>query len=410
MRYIFTAKTLDEKIINGIVKATSENEAVKMLQNKELEVISISQEKNESILNVDIGKYLNVGGVFDRVSLKDVAYISKQMSALLEAGISVVKALQLIEEDIQKPFMKRIFGQIIQDVKAGKPISQAFGKHKDVFSDFYVNLIRTGEESGKMAQTFSYLSEYVDRNYALLVKVRNAMIYPAFVIGTFFVVMILMFTMIIPQLATILKESSVELPLLTKIVLSISDFIIAYGFYFFVFLVSVVIYLYVTMHNTAGWSKFFDVVKIKFPIIKNVFKTLYVTRIADNIQTLLTSGVSLTKAIQITSDVVGNIYYKQILAQALIDIKAGVSISASFSKHRDLIPSTFTQMLKVGEETGEIGKLMGNVAKFYQREINTSIDTLVGLIEPIMIVALGLGVGVLLVSVLMPIYNLAGSF
>jgi type IV pilus assembly protein PilC len=332
------------------------------------------------------------------------------MSALLDAGVSVIKGLQIIAEDIQKPYLRRVFDQIISDVKAGKAISAAFGKHKNVFSEFYVNLIKSGEESGKMAQAFAYLSDYMDRNYALIVKVRNAMIYPGFVISTFLVVMVLVFTLVIPKLAEILKESNVELPVLTRVVLSISDFLIAYGVYFFFFLLAIALYAFLTLRHTRGWTEFFDTLKVKTPIIRSVFKTLYVTRIADNIQTLLTSGVSLTKAVQITGEVVGNIYYKQILDQALIDIKGGVSISSSFAKHKDLIPTTLTQMLKIGEETGEIGKLMGNIAKFYQREINTTIDTLVGLIEPVMIVLLGLGVGVLLVSVLMPIYNLAGSF
>ncbi len=409
MKFNFTAKNLEDKIINGVVTAGSSDEAIKMLQNKELEVISLTGEKKLNI-DIDIQKYINVGGIFDHVALKDVVNVSKQMSALLDAGVSVIKALQLIAEEMPKPILKRTFDVVVQDVKAGKSISAAFSKHKHVFSDFYVNLIKSGEESGKMAQAFSYLADYMDRNYALVVKVRNAMIYPAFVIGTFLVVMVVVFTMVIPKLAEILRESDVQLPLLTRIVLAISDFLIAYGIYFGIFTAAIGLYVFLAFRGTQGWLMFFDTVKIKTPIVKNVFKMLYVTRIADNLQTLLTSGVSLTKSIQITGDVVGNIFYKRILDQALIDVKAGVSISTSFAKHKDLIPSTLTQMLRIGEETGEIGKLMGSIAKFYQREINTSIDTLVGLIEPIMIVSLGLGVGVLLVSVLMPIYNLAGSF
>jgi type IV pilus assembly protein PilC len=410
MRFIFIAKNLEDSIVNGYVTAVTRDEAVKILQNKELSVISLNEEKSDSGLNISIDKYVNVGGLFDHVSLKDIVNISKQMSALLEAGVSVVKALQLISEDIKKPHLKKVFEIIIQDVKSGKSISTAFGRHKDIFSDFYINLVKSGEESGKMAQAFSYLSDYMDRNYALMVKVRNAMIYPGFVIATFFIVMILVFTMVIPRLAEILNDSNVELPALTQAVLAISNFLINYGVYFGVFLAMIIIYAFMTMRNTQGWNILFDTLKIKFPIIRNIFKTLYVTRIADNIQTLLTSGVSITKAIQITGDVVGNVYYKQVLDQALVDVKGGMPISTSFAKHKELIPSTLSQMLKIGEETGEIGKLMGNIAKYYQRELNTTIDTMVGLIEPLMIVLLGLGVGVLLVSVLMPIYNLAGSF
>lgn len=406
MKFTFTAKNTENKIISGFVTAPNKDEAVKSLQEKELEVITLIAEKQE----INLGTSINLGGIFDRVSLKDIVNISKQMAALLDAGVSVVKALQILVVDMQKPILKNTFEIIIQDVKSGKPISVAFAKHKNMFSDFYVNLIKSGEESGKMSQAFNYLSEYLDRNYELVVKVRNAMIYPAFVVTTFLVVMVLVFTLVIPRLAGILNDSGVELPLLTQIVLGISDFLVAYGIYFGVIILAAGIYVYFTLRGTDAWDNFFDTLKIKVPVFKNIFMTLYVTRIADNIQTLLTSGVSLTKAIQITGDVVGNIHYKKIMDQALIDVKAGITFSASFAKHKDLIPSTLTQMLKIGEETGEIGKLMGNIAKFYQRELNNTIDTLVGLIEPAMIVALGLGVGVLLVSVLMPIYNLAGSF
>lgn len=408
MKFSFVAKNLEEKIINGFVTAPTKEDAVKLLQSKELEVISLMQQT--SLNDIKIEEYLNFGGILDHVSLKDQANVSKQMSALLEAGVSVVKSLQIVLEDVKNAYFKKVLETVLQDVKSGKSISQAFAKHRNVFSDFYVNLIKSGEESGKMSQAFLFLSDYQDRNYALIVKVRNAMIYPAFVIATFFIVMILVFTLVIPRLTDILKQSDVELPLLTKIVMAISDFLVNYGIYFLIVIVTSGIYLFFTLRNTKSWEYFFDTFKINFPFIRNVFKMLYVTRIADNIQTLLTSGVSLTKAIQITGDVVGNIHYKRVLDQALIDVKAGVSISRSFAKHTELIPSALTQMLKVGEETGEIGKLMANIAKFYQREVNTTIDTLVGLIEPLMIVLLGLGVGVLLVSVLMPIYNLAGSF
>lgn len=408
MRFNFTAKTLDEKIINGIVTAISNDEAIKVLQSKELDVISIVAEKNS--MDIDLDQYFQFGGIFDHVSMKDVVDFSKQMSALLDAGISLVKALQIISGDIKNKLLKKTLDIITQDVKAGKSISLALGKHKNIFSDFYVNLVKSGEESGKMSQAFAYLSDYLDRNYSLVVKVRNAMIYPAFVVATFFIVMIVVFTAVIPRLADILKESGVPLPFLTRIVLSLSDFLVNYGIYFGVFFLTAAFYVFFTFKNTDGWKVFFDTLKIRTPLVRNVFKMLYVTRIADNIQTLLTSGVSLTKSIQITGEVVGNVHYKAILDQALLDVKAGVSISTSFARYPNLIPSTLTQMLRVGEETGEIGKLMGNIAKFYQREVTTTIDTLVGLIEPIMIVLLGLGVGVLLVSVLMPIYNLAGSF
>ncbi len=413
-KFAFTAKSIDGKVVSGFVNAATKEYATKMLMEKDMEVISILSEKEvaakENFVQKDITEFINFGGMFESVGMKDMVNFSKQMAALLDAGVSVIKALQLINEEEKNPLMKKVLNDVVQDVKSGKSISTAFGKHKNVFSDFYVNLVRSGEESGKMSQSFFYLSEYLDRNYALISKVRNAMIYPAFVITIFFIVMILIFTLVIPSLADILKESNMELPLLTQIVLSISDFLVNYGIYAFLLIGTLGVYSYVNFRNSQDFKDLLDGLKINFPIIKNVFRMLYVTRIADNIQTLITSGVSLTKSIQITGEVVGNKYYREVMEAALLDVKAGISFSKSLEKHKDLIPSSLIQMLRIGEETGEIGKLMGNIAKFFQREINAQIDVLVGLIEPIMIVALGLGVGVLLVSVLLPIYNLAGSF
>jgi type IV pilus assembly protein PilC len=236
------------------------------------------------------------------------------------------------------------------------------------------------------------------------------MIYPSFVIVTFLVVMILIFTTVIPKLSGILTESGVELPWITQIVLGISNFLVSYGIFLFVGGFGLGLYVWYAIRDTDAFRLWMDKVKLKIPVIKNIFKMLYITRIADNIETLLGSGVSLTKSIQISSDVVGNSNYKKIMDKALIDVKAGMAFSQSLSANKILIPSSMVSMVKIGEETGEMGKLMGNVSRFYQRELNGAVETMVSLIEPLMIVLLALGVGVLLVSVLLPIYNLAGAF
>jgi type IV pilus assembly protein PilC len=347
---------------------------------------------------------------FEKISLKDLTNISRQMSALLGAGVSVLKAFQLIAEDAQKGILKNTLENIIANIKAGVSISAALAKHPKTFDDFYVSMIKSGEESGKLAGTFTYLADYLDRAYALTSKVRNSMIYPSFVIVTFLVVMILIFTTVIPKLSGILTESGVELPWITQIVLGISNFLVSYGIFLFVGGFGLGLYVWYAIRDTDAFRLWMDKVKLKIPVIKNIFKMLYITRIADNIETLLGSGVSLTKSIQISSDVVGNSNYKKIMDKALIDVKAGMAFSQSLSANKILIPSSMVSMVKIGEETGEMGKLMGNVSRFYQRELNGAVETMVSLIEPLMIVLLALGVGVLLVSVLLPIYNLAGAF
>lgn len=396
-----TTGTMGE-VFEGIVSAENQDAALLQLRSHNLTVTSLVRVKQVAASSSM--------SFFDRVSLKEIVNFSRQMSALLEAGVPILKAFQLIETDIEKPFFKSIISAVIDDIKSGKSISESLSKHKRAFDDFYVSMIRSGEESGKMSSTFSYLAEYLDRSYSLTVKVRNSMIYPAFVVATFIIVMILVFTMVIPKLASILTDSNVELPLITQIVLGISNFLVAYGIYILVLIVAAGFFVYMRFRETGYFKDYFDELKLKIPFLNKLFKMLYITRIADNIETLLTSGVSLTKSISITSDVVGNNQYKKILNDALEDVRGGVTFSDSMAKNQALIPSTMVQMIRIGEETGEMGKLLGNVAKFYQREINATIDTLVGMIEPAMIVLLGLGVGLLLVSVLLPIYNLASAF
>lgn len=400
----YTALTVLGEQIEGVVEAPSHEDVLAQLKVNNLTPTALVR-----VRQVDVATS-GRSSLFDRVSLKEIVNFSRQMSALLEAGVPVLRSFQLIEADTSKPFFKSILGRIVEDIKSGKSISESISKHKEAFDDFYVSMVRSGEESGKMSNAFSYLADYLDRSYALTVKVRNAMIYPAFVVATFIIVMILVFTMVIPKLATILTESNVELPLLTQIVLGISNFLVDYGLIFLVILLGGGIFAYFKARGTSTFGEYADTFKLKIPLIRDIFKMLYITRIADNIETLLTSGVSLTKAISITSDVVGNRFYKDILLEALSDVRAGITFSDSIAKHQDLMPSTMVQMVRIGEETGEMGKLLGNIARFYQREINSTIDTLVGLIEPAMIVMLGIGVGLLLVSVLMPIYNLAGAF
>jgi type II secretory pathway component PulF len=202
-KYIFTAKDIEGKVVNGNILALSKEYATKILFEKDLQVVSILSEKEfdakNNIGQRDVSEYFNFGGIFEKVGLKNIVNFSKQMSALLDAGVSVVKALQLVNEEEKNPLMRKALETVVADVKGGKSISTAFAKHPRVFSDFYTNMIRSGEESGKMSQSFFYLSEYVDRNYTLVTKVRNAMIYPAFVIIVFFIVMILIFTMVITR-------------------------------------------------------------------------------------------------------------------------------------------------------------------------------------------------------------------
>ncbi len=345
--------------------------------------------------------------LFRRVSLKDIVILSRQIATLFEAQVSALKTFKMLASETENPLLREKLTILSDDVQGGLSISAAMAKHPEVFSDFYVNMVTAGEESGKLSQTFNYLADYLDRYYELNSRTKNALIYPAFVVGTFILVMTLMMTVVIPKLSDILKDTGQAPPIYTQVVIGISNFLVTYGPFLLIILVLAGIYFWRTQY-TKGGREYIDKLKITVPFVKELYIKLYLARIADNTDTMLTAGISAVRAMEISSVVVGNKIFEEILKQAAEDVKGGVSLSDALYKHEE-IPNIMIQMIKVGEETGELAFIMRTVARFYKREVDNALDTLVGLIEPIMIVMLGGGVAILLASILIPIYNIAST-
>lgn len=385
---------------NGSIDASSKDSAISALQRRGLIVSSIKEEGAK-------GGILHLSFFDKTVKMKDVVIMSRQISTLFEAQVSALKAFNLLASNTENPALVKVLNTICSDIESGVTISEALSRHPETFSFFYVNMVKAGEESGKLNQTFAYLADYLDRQYQLTSKTKNALIYPGFVIGVFFVVMILMMTFIIPRLETIIRDSGQVLPWSTTIVFAISDLLVNYGLFVLLGLGIFGFYMYRMSKSDSG-QKYLDRIKITVPIFKNIYTKLYLSRISDNMDTMLSSGITIIRAIELTSVVVGNRVYEDLLKDVLEKVKGGSSLSEAFSSHPE-IPSIMSGMVRVGEETGSLGSILKTLGKFYSREVNEAVDTLVSLIEPMMIVALGLGVGLLLTSVLMPIYNIAGG-
>jgi len=399
---LFKYKSIDAEGVNkeGEIDAPNRDTAISGLQRRGLVVISIKEEgESKSIFQISF---------FDRVKPKDVVILSRQISTLFEAQVSALKAFTMLSANSENKLLGKKLAEVADDLQSGVSISGALSHHPDVFSDFYVNMVKVGEETGKLNQTFLHLAEYLDRQYALTSKTKNALIYPAFVVVTFFVVMTLMFTIVIPKLATIILDSGQDPPIFTKIIIGISDIFIHYGFFALIFLVLLGVWIW-RLSSTEKGKVYLDGLRLSTPAIGDLYKKLYLSRITDNLNTMLSSGVPIVRAIDITANVVGSLVYKDLLTEVADGVKSGLSLSAAFEKHTDHIPPILIQMVLVGEETGSLGNILKTLTDFYKREVDDAVDTLVGLIEPVMIVVLGLGVGILLVSVLGPIYNMSSS-
>ncbi|MEI6479023.1 MAG: type II secretion system F family protein [bacterium] len=397
---LFNYKAIDEKgaPINGSVDAVSADSAIASIQKRGLVIVTINEEKQS---------FNKTFSFFNRVKNKDVVILSRQIATLFTAQVSALRVFRMLSDQADNPALGQVLVEVASDLQGGTSISKALSKHPKVFSNFYVNMVKAGEESGKLDLTFTYLADYLDRNFAVTSKAKNALIYPAFVIFTFVSVMGVMLTVVIPKITSIITDSGQPIPVYTQIVIDLSNFLRDYGI-FLVIAIAIGTYFGVQYSRTEKGAYALSELQLLVPYVGDLYKKLYLSRIADNMNTLLTSGVPMVRALELTSDVVDNKVYQTILLSSLEAVKSGSTLSDAFSKYEQ-IPGIIVQMAKVGEETGELGRILDTLAKFYEREVVNAVDTLVDLIEPVMIVLLGLGVAFLLASVLMPIYNLSSS-
>jgi len=400
---LFNYKALDKNGTesSGSIDAVNVDVAINSLQRRGLVISSIKS-------NDEAKGFSRSFVLFEHVSNKEIVILSRQMATLFGAQVSALRIFRLIASETDNAMLRRGLMDISDDLQAGSPISKALSKHPKIFSPFYVNMVMSGEESGKLDQTFLYLADYLDRNFAVTSKAKNALIYPAFVIFTFVSVMVLMLTMVIPKISGILTDAGQEIPIYTKIVIGLSNLLVHYGAYLLILLIIAGILLYRFSQTKEGKDSF-AMVKLQIPYIGDLYKKLYLSRIADNMNTMLKSGIPMIKVIELTGAVVDNRVYEGIMNDTANLVKTGTSVSDAFAKHNEFIPGILTQMVKIGEETGELGTILETLARFYQREVINAVDTLIDLIEPVMIVMLGLGVAFLLASVLIPIYNISSA-
>lgn len=385
----------------GTVEAVNVDVAISALQRRGFIISSIEEAGKKNLLHMNIG-------FLERISSKDIVILSRQLATLFEAQVSALRVFRLLAAENENPKLARKLNDISDSLQGGLPISDSMAKHKDVFSPFYVSMVKAGEETGRLDETFLFLADYLDRTYEINQKAKNALIYPSFIIFTFVVVMVLMLTMVIPKISQILIESGQDIPVYTKIVIGVSDFLVNYGF-FIAGALAVLLFFLIRFVRTGAGEEAFDELKISIPFVGNLYRKLYLSRLSDNMNTMLSSGIPMVKALELTKSVVDNRVYLEALDKSILDIQGGLPLSSALSKH-EMFPGILIQMVKVGEETGNLGEILQTLAKFYRREVINAVDTLVGLIEPVMIILLAVGVGTLLASVLVPIYNISATF
>jgi type IV pilus assembly protein PilC len=268
-------------------------------------------------------------------------------------------------------------------------------------------MVKAGEESGKLNEVFLFLADYLDRNYELNQKIKKALTYPSFVIGTFFAIMAAMLTFVVPKMAKMFSEEGAQLPLVTRMVLFVSDLFVKYGPITFPLLV-IAWFMFLRWKKTEEGAFIVDEFSLKIPVIKNLLQKIFLQRLADNMNTMLSNGVPIVKSIDITVSILDNMVYRKLLMRVSEKVQTGKAFSKALYEET-MVPNILVQMVHIGEETGELAYILKNLALFYRRELDTAIDSMIGLIEPAMIVGLGLGVGILVSAILLPMYSLTDA-
>lgn len=396
----YRAVNRDGKNKRGKIVGISDNDVLSRLRKQDLEATSLVD-----VSDTWESKFLRF---IAPIKQKDLVIFSRQFSVMIAANVPVVESLMILIDQTNNLSLKSVIARIAFEVNGGSFLSDAFAKHPRVFSDFFVNIVRSGETSGKLDEVLNYLADEMEKSYDMTAKIKGAMIYPVFIIVALLCVGVVLMVYVIPNLTAILTETGAQLPLSTRIVIAVSNalkkYFVLFAAGFLVLIMAIRFY-----SRTYSGKRRIDLLKLQMPIFGPLFKYIYLMRFSRSLATLLKGGVTITRSLEIVADVVSNEIYKELILETLESINDGNPLSTVFETS-EYVPKMVPQMMAVGEKTGKIDAVLEQVTSFYSRESSNMLDNLSKLMEPIIMVIMGVGVGVMVAAVLLPMYNLASQF
>jgi type IV pilus assembly protein PilC len=394
----YTAKNPEGEIYEKIVQVDGKAELYTIIREEKGRPLEIKEVRSFSF-----GTFFD--GMFGKVSTREKITFAKNLGSMIRAGLPVTRALAVMEKQTQKKILKKLFSELSADVSRGDTFSTALEKHPKVFTQLFTSMIRAGEESGNMAGALEVVSSQMEKSDQIIRKVRGALIYPAVVLSIMLVIAILMLIYMVPTLTSTFEGMGIELPLSTRIIVGISDFLIAHTLVVVAGMIGFMVLTTLFIKSSIG-KRFVDIFSIRLPIIGPLVKEVQSARTARTLSSLLSAGVNIVPAIEVTVDVMQNHKYKQALKKASEAIEKGELISSVFSAHSNLYPVFVGEMISVGEETGKISEMLLGVANYYEEEVDQKTKNMSTIIEPIIMVIIGAGVGIFAISMLGPTYSL----
>jgi type IV pilus assembly protein PilC len=403
MLFQYRAKTLQEEFKEGVIEAPNEEMASAILVEKNLIILSLKEKEKEVVW----GKNLNIP-FLNKVKLKDIVVFSRQLAVMVTVGLPIVQALRILIKQAPSPAFKIILSGITEDVNGGEKFSQALAKFPNVFSNFFINMVRSGETSGQLDQALNYLADQEEKNFDLINKIKGAMIYPIFVVIGLIVVGIIMMIFVVPKLTEVIIQSGTKLPLPTQILIFTTNALKNYWWLFGIVITGIAIGTKSYIQTLDG-RRLWDFLKLKLPVFGKLNQKIYLVRFSRGLASLIVGGIPLNQGLKIIADLVGNVIYKDLILATLKEIEDGHPIITAFEQSK-VIPSLVTQMMSIGEKTGKLDSVLNKIAEFYSREIDNIVSNLTALIEPLVILLLGGAVGVMVAAIIMPMYNVTTQF
>jgi len=401
MRFSFKAKDLKGQLREGTIEANSSESAISIIQDKGLIPIVVEQEKEVSYFVKDIQR------IWEGVNARELSVFFRQLATLLEAKVPIVSGLKAVGDQTDNVYLQTIIREMIGDVEDGASLSEAMSKHPLAFKSLAISMIKAGEVSGNLQRSIMFLADNTEKNYELSAKIKGALFYPAFVLAVATIIGFVVFTVVLPKLTAVFEDMNVTIPWYTKVIMALGNFMSHYWWAVILGIMLVVLAVVYYVRTEDG-KKEFDAIKLKIPIVGNIFRYIYLSRFSENLAVLLDGGIPIVRALIIVSEVVNNKSFESVILRAADEVKTGGTMSSVFARSQ-LFPSIVAQMIKIGEDAGKISDVLRNVSDFYGKETDRITRNLSTLLEPIMICVLGAGVAVLVFAVLMPIYSLTSS-
>lgn len=339
----------------------------------------------------------------NRVSLKEKAIFAKQLSTMLNAGLNLSTSLEILGRQTRNSYFRQVVSEIHKDLEEGRAFSSLIARYPNIFDRVFLNIIKAGEQSGQLEIVLKQLSRQLDQQYSFISRLRGALIYPIFIVVAMAGVAILASVRIIPQLKGVFEDSGVTLPFSTRVVIAISDFMINYWYLLIIGLAGLVVVIRFMLSSATG-RELFDRALIKDP--SGLAKRVYMARFARTLGMMLSAGIPIVESVKVVSEVMGNTIYKRGLLSLAQDLERGLPMSVPLQKN-PYFPYFVSQMILVGEQTGQLDKILIELADFFEGESEEGIRNITSLFEPLIIVIIGLGIGFLVYSIIIPIYNLA---